>query len=136
MNEAVKIAEHIQQLLPYVKQGTLRFFGEWFGRAYDNVHEIESAEAKENCLIIEFRGQESLGIWDPCGFRINKTEFQINSASRVLWMWYSYGHPQTMENLRYIDYFVEGNDVRAKTNDDDDERILLLRQDELAVKIY
>jgi hypothetical protein len=136
MSEAAKIAEHIQQHLPYVKSGTLKFFGQWFGRPYDNVHEIESAAAKDNCLIIEFRGQESLGIWDPCGFRISKTEFQINSASRVLWMWYYYGRPQTMENLRYIDYFFERTDVMVKSNFDDYERILLSRQDELAVKIY
>jgi hypothetical protein len=46
MNEATKISELIARLLPHVKAGTLRFFGEWFGRPYDNMHAIEHGRQK------------------------------------------------------------------------------------------
>ncbi len=136
MEEANEIAERIKSLLPNVKSGTLRFFGNWFGRPYDNHHTIESAEAKDNCLILTFNEKETLSIWNPRGFKISQDEFQIDSASRVLWQWYCYGRPQTSENLYYEDFVVEGNEVKAKTNADWYEPNFQTNLNEPAVKIY
>jgi hypothetical protein len=90
MEEANEIVLRINNLLPRVKKGTLRFFGEWFGRPYDNVHSIESAEAKDHRLILTLNEKETLSIWNPSSFKINEDEFQIDIASRVFWQWYSY----------------------------------------------
>ena len=136
MNEAAKIAERIGHLLPRIKAGTLRFFGEWFGRPYDNMHVIKRAEAKDDCLIVTFDQREMLSVWNPSGFKINEKEFQIDSASRVLWQWYYYGRPQTPQNLYYFDYFFEGNELMAKTNVDFYEPHLQPNPNEVAVKIY
>jgi hypothetical protein len=35
----------IANLLRHVKRGTLRFWGEWFGRQYDNIHIVVSCDA-------------------------------------------------------------------------------------------
>jgi hypothetical protein len=136
MNEAAKIAERIEHLLPHIKAGTLRFFGEWFGRPYDNMHVIKSAEVKDDCLIVTFDQNEVLSIWNQSGFKINEKEFQIDSASRVIWQWYYYWRPQTSENLYYFDYLFEGNELMAKTNVDFYEAQLQPNQNESAVKIY
>lgn len=136
MNEASKIAERIEHILPHVKAGTMRFFGEWFGRPYDNMHVIKHAEAKDNRLVITCDQRETLSIWNPSGFKISEKEFQIDSASRVLWQWYYYGRPQTSENLFYFDYFFEGDELKAKTNVDFYEPKLQPDPAEPAVKIY
>ncbi len=50
--EAGRIAEQIRQALADLKRGSLKFFGDWFGRSYDNVHTIVGAASEGNCLII------------------------------------------------------------------------------------
>lgn len=136
MEEANEIAERINNLLPRIKKGTLRFFGQWFGRPYDNVHTIESAGAKDNFLILIFNEKETLFVWNPSSFKINEDEFQIKFASRVFWQWYSYGNSQTPENLYYQDFVVEGDEIKAKTNVDWYKPNLQPKLSEPAVKIY
>jgi hypothetical protein len=87
-------------------------------------------------LIITFDQREILSIWNPSGFQIDKKEFQIDSATRVLWQWHYYGRPQTAENLYYFDYFFDGDELRAKTNVDFYEPQLQPNLNEPAVKIY
>ena len=84
--------------------GTLRFWGVWFGRPYDNWHTITSAEAtNEEILQVTFGEGESLSVWHPLHWSFSKSEFLIRSASRVLWQWHLYGKPKTPENLRQYD---------------------------------
>jgi hypothetical protein len=136
MKEADEIAEHINNLLPDVISGTLRFFGEWFGRPYDNCHTIKAASTKDECLIITFDEKETLSIWNPSEFQITETKFQIKYASRVLWQWYCYGRPQTPENLYYFDYVFENSIIAAKTNVDWYKPELKPDLNEPAVKIF
>ncbi len=136
MEQAKEISERVNSLLPRVKAGTLRFFGQWFGRAYDNYHVIESSKAKGDCLILTFNGKETLSVWSPSGFRISAEEFQIDAASRVLWQWFYYGRPRTPENLYFEDYVVEGDKIRTETNVDWYEPDLHPSLSEAAVKIY
>jgi hypothetical protein len=136
MEQAKEISERINSLLPDVKAGALRFFGEWFGRPYDNYHVIESAEAKGNCLVLTFNEKETLSVWNPSGFKISADEFQIDSASRILWKWFYYGRPRTQENLYFEDYVVEGEKVRTETNVDWYKPNLQPSLREPAVKVY
>ncbi len=34
------------------KGGTLRFYGQWYGRPYDNFHRFINATSEGNCLIL------------------------------------------------------------------------------------
>lgn len=62
MIEAEKISTKINELVPNARSGTIRFFGEWFGRPYDNQHEIIAASATDDVLTVEFSGDEQLAV--------------------------------------------------------------------------
>ena len=47
------------------KGGTLRFYGQWYGRPYDNFHRFINATSEGNCLILEFDNGDVLRVWDP-----------------------------------------------------------------------
>jgi hypothetical protein len=112
---AVEIAAHIQHLLPSVHSGTLRFWGVWFGRPYDNYHNIVRVEAEDDCLIIHFDNEETLRVWHPAQCQIDPKQFIIRSASRVLWQWYWYGRPHAPGNLMTDDFNREALSVRFDT---------------------
>ena len=65
LRPASEIATHIQQLLPNVHSGTLRFWGIWFGRPHDNHHAIVRAEAEGDCLVLHFNDEETLRAGHP-----------------------------------------------------------------------
>ena len=99
MDEAGAIADQIQRALPNLKSGTLRMFGDWFGKPWDNFHTLVSAEAEGNCLVLTFDAGETLRVWDPAGFEGDAATFRIQRASRVRWQWYYYGRPHLPEDL-------------------------------------
>ena len=136
MKEAESIAEHINDLLPNAKSGSLRFFGNWFGRPYDNQHTIRSAKTQDDLLVITFDGKETLSIWNPKESKISEREFYIKYASRVLWEWYYYGRSPRSEDLCYIDYVVENGKISTKTNRDRGKPEPDANVSEPAVKIY
>jgi hypothetical protein len=116
MTAAEKIAREIMQVLPNVKSGSLRFFGEWFGRPYDNNHTIVDAAAEENDLTVQFDGDEALTVSNPSDVRISENEFEIGSATRVLWKWYYYGREKVPENLRFEKFEVVENKIHVSHN--------------------
>jgi hypothetical protein len=81
MSEATEIAERIASALPDLKRGTLRMFGDWFGRPWDNLHTIVAAEAEENCLILHFDEGETLRVWEPGGDEADASLFRIWRAT-------------------------------------------------------
>jgi len=93
-------------------------FGEWFGRAWDNSHEITSAMGSGNLLEMRFDESETLCVWDPKDAVISKDEFQIARASRVRWQWFYYGRPQRPENLHTIEYRVSGHSISVSDTTD------------------
>ena len=91
-------------------RGTLRFFGKWFGRPYDNHHEILKCHFKEEVLEIEFDAGETVKISEPEDFSFNDDSILIHDAAYVELSRYAYGSPQTDENLiidRYSEKDVE-----------------------------
>ena len=116
MNKSQKISEEIQEALPYVKCGTLRFWGVWFGRPHDNMHKIVSSEYKLDVLRVRFDGDERLTVWYPEGLKLDASTFWIKSAERVRWEWYYYGRPKTDANLFYYDFVKTGETVVASSN--------------------
>lgn len=118
MTEAEKLGSEINRALPSVKSGTLCFFGEWFGRPYDNWHEIATASAAGDELIIRFNQDETLTIWNPANAKISEEYFDIVSASRVRWEWFLYGREKTNENLRFEDFLVADGVIAVTHNID------------------
>jgi hypothetical protein len=103
-NEAAKIAQSIENQIGHLHSGTLRIFGDWFGRPMDNLHTIISARSERDIVIVLFDLGEELQVWDPEGFDISASAFRIDQATRVVWKWFSYGSNQRPEDLHIRDY--------------------------------
>ena len=126
-NCAKIIAEKINEMIPNIKSGSLRFYGEWFGRPMDNIHQITKAENSNNVLIIHFMENEILSIISPELFQISDSAFVIKKSNGLIWQWYYYGLDKIAKNLMVINYFVdnikndeiiisEGNITNKKAN--------------------
>lgn len=98
--------------------GTLCFWGHWFGRPYDNFHEITRVEfdALGNILTIYFSSQETLTVVNPAGVEEYKTKLQISTADKVNWQWYYNGGAQAPENLYFYQFIRVDNLVIGSTN--------------------
>lgn len=79
--------------------GSLRFYGKWFGRPYDNYYKILECSLNDGTLIFKFDTGEQLNIWNPNKIEFNDKSVIINEASCVEFIRYSYGDPQTEKNL-------------------------------------
>jgi hypothetical protein len=93
--------------------GSLRVFGDWFGRPHDNWHRPISADSSGLCLTVRFDGGETLRVWEPGGVTVTASELRVRSAARVRWEWFHYGREQTPENLCVQEHWVEDGQVRA-----------------------
>jgi len=118
MSETKQIADRIREAIPTVKRGTLRFWGEWFGRPYDNIHTLTKCAIEEDCLRLFFDQGESLLICSPQGISLDETTFRIRTAARVRWEWFYYGRPRVPANLYFIEFEKCDEDVTASTNID------------------
>lgn len=117
-SDAKAICERLTALLPRAKAGTLRFWGQWFGRPMDNFHQIVRCEADGDTLRLWFDEGEVLTVDAPVGFEASGTTFWIKDAKRVRWEWFYYGRPKTPENLYYEDYIRTAEGISAGTNVD------------------
>lgn len=84
--------------------GALRFWGEYFGRPYDNFHSPVSAELNDEILIIQFKDGERLTVYKPSGIVNEPNDFHIENASKIVWEWYYYGNEHSPENLCKREY--------------------------------
>lgn len=116
VNEAKRMSEEIQRVLPSVKSGTLRFWGVWFGRPHDNVHRLVSSEHSDDVLRLHFDGDERLTIWRPDGLKLSRAKFQIATGERVLWEWFYYGRPKAEENRFFYSFVKTGDAIAASSN--------------------
>lgn len=118
MTEAELLAELIKAALPQLKQGTLRFWGEWFGRPNDNIHSVVDCEADRDLLRLRFHEDEVLSVWAPRTATIDHRTFRIMDATRVRWEWFYYGRPKIQANLYHMDFTRTASDVAVSTNVD------------------
>jgi hypothetical protein len=118
-----------------LKVGSLRFWGDWFGRPYDNFHRIRRCSARESTLFIEFEDGGKLTVVDPDCLSLSATTFEIRAASSVRWEWHYYGRPQIPENLCFFEYTRRGSEIYATTNVDWYTPTLSPSVDENAVEI-
>lgn len=115
--EAAQIAERIRRIPKEWRSGTILVFGYWFGRPFDNSHQIVDAEADGSRLDLVFDRADTMRLWDPAGLHFGGKEcFAIERASRVRWEWHLYGRSPTPENLRFEEYQAEATGVSRLTD--------------------
>lgn len=103
-----------------IKGGCLCFYGYWFGRPYDNNHKLELAtfDSSTNILTLTFNQKETLSIFNPQDISEFKDKLVIGSADKIYWEWFSYGKPQTAENLYFIEINRKENSLFSNSNID------------------
>lgn len=111
-------AVELGRVLP-IRLGTLRVYGDWFGRPMDNIHTAVSVEWTGNELVIAFDEGERLQVTNPSGIDLASEaptrRLVIAQADRVRWSWYYYGRPRTAEHLLVEEHWLEGEVVKAST---------------------
>jgi len=116
--ELRRLTARLRDAIPTGLTGSLRFWGEWFGRPHDNCHNLISCETEHTVLRLQFDQSETLSIWSPKGLTINRSGFRIAEARRVRWEWFAYGQAKTRENLYFLDFVRHGEVITAFTNID------------------
>ena len=110
--------EYLKQYFPMFKGGSLRIFGDPFGRPYDNFHIPKTFSFVEDILVITFEGDETLTIWNPFHIQIAEHIFKVEEASKVRWEWFYYGRPKTEKNKFFLEYIKGQTDIHTTTNVD------------------
>lgn len=93
------------------KGGSLCFYGDWFGRPYDNYHQIIHTSYDGEILNLIFKGGEQLLVYEPENITSSKKELKIAKARKLKWIYTPYGTIQ--RNI--ITYTWEG-DTLIKTS--------------------
>lgn len=96
------------------KGGTLRFWGDWFGRPRDNFHRPVSAELDGGVLTIRFDNGEKCAVFNPSGIVNEPDIFRVESAEKIVWEWYYYGRKHIPENLCKREYTLVSGSVRVE----------------------
>jgi len=108
--------EYLKQQFTMFKGGSLRIFGDWFGRPYDNVHIPKTFSFINDILTITFDDDETLIIWNPSHVQIQERMFKVGEASKVRWEWFYYGRPKTQENRFFLEYAKDQSGIHTDTN--------------------
>lgn len=108
--------EYLEQHFVKFKGGSLRIFGDWFGRPYDNFHVPKTFSFVDNILVITFENDETLTIWNPAHLQIEEHTFKVEEASKVRWEWFYYGRPKIEENRFFLEYAKDQSAIHADTN--------------------
>ena len=81
--------------------GTVRIFGEWFGRPYDNWHRLTEVRHGASELELLFKEGERLLIISPHGLHVDEFVLRISRASHVRWEWFwPYEHTEGNRHFR------------------------------------
>jgi hypothetical protein len=118
MTDATQMVEHLNAAMPNVKVGALRFWGEWFGKPYDNQHRLVLCEADGDLLRCQYDEGETLSVWSPKRLEANSQTFRISDAAKVRWEWFYYGRPKTPANRYFMEFSKTADSIGAKTNVD------------------
>lgn len=93
--------------------GTMRFWGDWFGRPMDNYHKVISAVYDDSLdiLTMTFDNAEECIVCSPRGITSTKFTFFIKDAKSITWSWYYYGREHTRDNRFQIQYTKENEET-------------------------
>ncbi len=134
--------EALVELLKNKKQlfqgGTIRIYGDWFGKPYGNYHEINSAtyDQIEKLLTLYFKEGEKLQIYNPKHLFEARTFLKIIQADSIKMTWFYKGSTHSEAKQYYIDYGNENKKITTKTNVDYYKPILDIALGDPALMIY
>lgn len=96
-----------------MKNGTLRFWGDWFGRPMDNYHIVKKVDYNEveQILVICFEEDERCMILDPENIVNKEGRFCVSKASKIIWEWYSDGKKHESSDLHKRIYIYRDEKV-------------------------
>jgi hypothetical protein len=75
-----------------VKLASLEMPKGWFGRPYDNLHQLTWWGATDHKLLLELDRQLLLVITDPSAVEVTDSELRINECAQVVLDWQEYGN--------------------------------------------
>jgi hypothetical protein len=116
MRRPTQIASFVQRLPASRKSGTLRIWGQWFGRPMDNVHTCVSCAAKDDRVILNFDQGETLTIWAPIDVSVREAALCFDVASKIRWEWFSLEGDQDQKNLMFLEYEVKEGKIMRSSN--------------------
>jgi len=120
MREPDEIVELIRTNDNLFKGGTIRIFGDWFGKEHDNIQTIKSAEFNKetHTLIILFDNKVTLEIENPKHIFEVSAFLKIIKADRIKLKWYrNYGEKWTANPYQII-YNCTNKKIETETNVD------------------
>lgn len=117
MADLEELAEDIRRILPGLKHGSMRLWGESLGRPGEDGHALIECQAVDNCLRLSFENDEVLAVWSPLDVRITTKRFRIGSAGCVRFTQYYADRPRLPENIIYRDYALHDGRVAFRTNE-------------------
>lgn len=83
------------------ERGSLFFFGESFGRPYDNIHKVKGVHYDGELLVICFDQWEELFVYNPQDIESTEKELKIGTASKVKWSYIPYGNNSGYRTIIY-----------------------------------
>ncbi|NHN24853.1 hypothetical protein FIA58_004105 [Flavobacterium jejuense] len=115
-----EIVERIKNNDHLFKGGTFRIYGDWFGKPYDNYHELKYAEFDKqlNRLTLVFKENERLEIYNPRHIFEASTFLKVVNADRITLTWFYLGKTHVKENQYYLDYKRNNNKIVTQTDVD------------------
>jgi len=99
------------------KKGSLRFWGDWFGRPLDNTHKPFRCLEEKDMLTVTFEDGEKLTIYNPQDVVSDDGEFSVGDAAKIVWEWYPYDDIMAKENKKRIEYIRSADGKVTKRTD-------------------
>lgn len=109
----LNISRHNENVEILTQEGSLCFYGDWFGRPYDNCHKITYVNYDGEILEIKFDRWERLLIYEPENITSSKQELKIEKARKLKWMYIPYGSGKTEYDT--ISYVAECGSISKET---------------------
>ena len=106
----------VNQSLAELKAGSLCFWGDWFGKPYDNQHRITGAMAVDEYDVIYFNEGETLRLEGPQNWSLNGGRLLIRDAISVRFQWFYYGRLPGPDSLRFIEYRRVGGAIEVSAD--------------------
>ena len=99
-----------------LKNGSLRFWGDWLGRPYDDFLSVVAVDYDKNegILVIYFDNEVKCTVYDPIDIVNNKNTFHVSKATKIVLEWYRYGEEHISQNLRQKIYSQTDNNMILK----------------------
>jgi len=117
MADIEQVAKNISLMLPHVKSGPMRLWGQPLGRTGEDAHFLIGCEAIRDCLRLRFTDDEMLAVWNPTEIEINAKRFRIGCATAMRFTYYFWDRPRLPENIFYRDYAIHDGLIVFRTNE-------------------